>query len=370
MALKKGLSIIAFLAMVRYAIADYTDSPYFASGKLDLFYNYDLNNTQQVNTMVWTPVFKGGYGVTLPEHGAAGHYFGGFVRPILNDPTRGELILGAQSVVTGDAQDVDVQGEFRFPFGLGFGAGFVNREQSVEDVAFAKITFRRVWQDVHYFLTLQWQRYGNRDSPGGYAAFYDGPLMLSWGSDGEQWRSAVAYVAPDRGGDTLRPALEVFYVDNSIGVFQGPKLWLISGSLGYRNGFLGHQARLGRVMGPTGLEFSNPLSFLRPTFNRRLNSWELGDYADFRLLRQESPDGRRSETWEAVAYPLQIAGVGGLWNALFIGMSAENPKPGSTGYSALFGYHGRIEHLESSLRLQHDFSQRDTALFFSLIHWL
>ena len=42
-------------------------------------------------------------------------------------------------------------------------------------------------------------------------------------------------------------------------------------------------------MGPQGLEFGNPLGFLFPTWNRRLEVWELGKLGAARFERIEYP---------------------------------------------------------------------------------
>jgi PAS domain S-box-containing protein len=132
-------------------------------------------------------------------------------------------------------------------------------------------------------------------------ALYGKQLMASWGSDGEQWRSTVGYVAPDQGAAELRPAIEMFYVDNTIGQVNGSKDMMVTGSLGYRKGFLGHESRLGRAMGPTGVEFSNPLGYLNPNFNRRLTAWEVGELVNFRFIHKTLPNSGREETLETAS---------------------------------------------------------------------
>jgi hypothetical protein len=194
--------------------------------------------------------------------------------------------------------------------------------------------------------------------------------MAVWGSDGEQWRGTLAYVAPELGVHELRPAVEVFYVDNTIGQVNGSKEMMVTGSLGFRKGFLGHEARLGRAMGPTGIEFSNPLGYLNPNFNRRLTAWEVGEFVNFRFIHKTLPNAGREETLETAIYPTQLLGIDSLVNALFVGVGVTSPNPGQNGVSGLLGYHKRVENIESSFRVQHDFDRDDTSIFFSLIHWL
>lgn len=190
--------------------AGVADSPYFKGGKLDAFYDRKDNGDFQVNSILWTPIFKGGHGVQISETGGQDiNYFGGFARPLLTRPELGDLILGAQEVLQGDSKQTEVQGEYRLPSGLGFGGGFVDRNLSNQDIKFAKISYRNEWQSIKYIASTQWQSFQGQDSPGGYLALYNKQLMASWGSDGEQWRSTVGYVAPDRGVHELRPAIEI-----------------------------------------------------------------------------------------------------------------------------------------------------------------
>jgi len=367
----KILFFALLLGIQPYVYADNTDSPYFKGGKVDAFYDRKDNGDFQVNSLLWTPVFKGGHGVQVSETGGQDiNYFGGFARPLLTRPELGDLILGAQEILQGDSKQTEVQGEYRLPSGLGFGGGFVDRNLSNQDIKFAKMSYRNEWQSVKYIVSTQWQSFQGRDYPGGYVALYDKQLMASWGSDGEQWRSTVGYVAPDQGTDELRPAIEMFYVDNTIGQVNGSKDMMVTGSLGYRKGFLGHESRLGRAMGPTGVEFSNPLGYLNPNFNRRLTAWEVGEFVNFRFIHKTLPNNGREETLETAVYPGQLFRTGSLIDALFVGVGVTSPSPGQHGVSGLLGYHKRIDNIESSFRLQHDFDRDDTTLFFSLIRWL
>lgn len=365
------MPLMIALSFQSIAQADNTDSPYLKGGKLDAYYDRQDNGSFQVNSILWTPVVKGGHGIIVSETGAKDiNYYGGFVRPLLTHPEWGDLILGAQSIIQGNKNQVEVQGEYRLPFGFGFGGGFVDREANRQDVKFAKISFRNKWQDINYILSTQWQRYQNKDYAGGYVALYNKSLMATWGSDGEQWRSAFGYIAPDQGEKKLRPALEVLYVDNSIGNVDGSKDLMVTGSLGFRKGFLSHEARLGRAMGPTGMEFSNPHGYLNLDFNRRLTVWEVGDFVNFRFIHKTLPTGKREETLETALYPLQCLGNDNLLSALFVGVGNTSPNPSKDGVSGLFGYHKRIGNFESSARVQHDFDRNDTSLFVSVIQWL
>lgn len=309
-----------------------TDSPYFKGGKIDAYYDHKDNGDFLVNSILWTPVFKGGHGVQISA-------------------------TGAQEILQGDSKQTEVQGEYRLPSGLGFGGGFVDRSLSNQDIKFAKMSYRNEWQSIKYIVSTQWQSFQGRDYPGGYVALYNKQLMTSWGSDGEQWRSTVGYVGPDQGLNELRPGIEMFYVDNTIGQVNGSKDMMVTGSLGFRKGFLGHESRLGRAMGPTGVEFSNPLGYLNPNFNRRLTAWEVGDFINFRFIHKTLPNSGREETLETAIYPGQLLRTDSLIDALFVGIGATSPNPGQHGVSGLLGYHKRIDNIESSFRVQHDFDR-------------
>jgi 5-formyltetrahydrofolate cyclo-ligase len=368
--LNKGIFLASLFSVQPDAHAENTDSPYLKLGKIDTFYDRKDNGDFQVNSFLWSPVFKGGYGIVAPENGGQDtHYFGGYVRPLLTHPELGDVFLGAQEVLVGDSSQTEVQGEYRLPSGLGFGGGFVDREFSDQDIQFARVSYKNEWQGIRYILSTQWQNFQGQDYPGGYIALYNKALMASWGSDGEQWRSSFGYVAPDQ-GQLLRPALEVLYIDNTIGKVDGSKDLMISGSLGFRNGFLSHEARLGRAMGPTGMEFTNPVAHLNPTFNRRLNTWELGELVDFRYINKALPNGRREETLEAVVFPGQLLRNDSLLSSIFVGAGVTSPNPGEDGVSGLLGYAARIKHLGSNVRVQHDFDRDDTSLYFGLIYWI
>lgn len=368
---KLGLMLCLLGDMAAAGGSDNTSSPYFKGGKLDAFYDRKDNGDFMVNSIVWSPVIKGGYGALLPEIGAQEtHYFGAFVRPLLTQAAWGDLVLGAQAVTRDGIAQTEAQGEYRLPSGLGLAGGFVERDASEEDAHFIKISYRNEWRSIKYIMATQWQRYREQDDPGGYLAVYSKQLMATWGNDGEQWRVTAGYVAPDQGVGRLRPALEVFYVDNSIGQVIGSKDLMVSGSLGFRKGFLGHESRLGRAMGPTGVEFGNPLGYLNPNFNRRLTAWEIGEFVNFRFIHKALANGGREETLETVAYPWQALGAKSLFDALFIGLGTTHLNSGKNGVSGLAGFHQRYGNFESSARVQHDFDRDDTTLFVGVIHWL
>jgi hypothetical protein len=108
----------------------------------------------------------------------------------------------------------ETQGEYRLPTGvllpgsLGVGGGYVAQDRLGPDLWFAKLSYRSVlaygWQTI---ASVQLQEVGQRTSPGGYLALYNSRLMVTGGTDGEQWRTTVGYVHPATGGK-FRPAGE------------------------------------------------------------------------------------------------------------------------------------------------------------------
>lgn len=291
-----------------------------APGKIDSIVRAG-EREDTLNLMWWTPFVKGGLRVTEPAAGSSTRGFGVFVRPLLANGSKDDLIVGAHVVTAAGRTDWEAQAEYRLPSGIGFGGGVVRRETSAPDVSFVKLTYRNklansAWS---YIAEAQAQRMGGHESLGGYAAVYDPRLMLVYGNDGEQWRGTLGIVARERKGSAFRPALEVWHVDNTIGRFAGTRFWSIAGTAGFTGGFLSHPARLGRAMGPQGLEFANPVSFLSATWNRRLDPWEFGGLVGVGLVRNEFPNGTHNQRAEVVVFPFQLAGRKDALASLFAG---------------------------------------------------
>ena len=326
------------------------ENKYLHPGKIDFHYTH-TRSTDEYNTFLWSPGFKGGEGYIHNDNGKGQRYSGGYIRPLLPENGKGELILGFLDVDSPTTNDYEFQGEYRFPFGLGFGGGFVTRENAGNDISFEKISFRNKIADWNYIVSTQFQETEHEESPGGYLGLYDESKMFVYGNDGEQWRGTFGYITPDNKG-FFQPALETLFVDNSIGKFDGTKFLFINGTLKYQGGFLSHAARLGRAMGPTGLEYGNPLGFLTPTWNRRLDVWEIGGLANFRVDRVKSATGVVTERYEGLIYPFQfdsrpnafldsiylggfhsrswkdpsegaLAGVFGKWKSFLVGVGAD-----------------------------------------------
>jgi hypothetical protein len=257
-------------------------NPLFHPGMLD-FHQRVNDGGEVTNLALWAPVFRGGVGRIDPKHGPSLNYAGGFLRALAAAPDAGDLILAAQTLSSAGVETWEAQGEYRLPTGillpgsLGAGAGYVAWDRFGPDIWFAKLSYR---DELRYgwraIASVQLQEVGQRNSPGGYLALYNGRMMFTGGTDGEQWRTMVGYVHPATGGK-FRPAFEFFYVDETIGVGNGGKFLLATATLGYAGwGFLSHDSRLGRALGPQGLAFTNPNGFLQPMWNRLFDVTEVG----------------------------------------------------------------------------------------------
>jgi hypothetical protein len=369
-ALRRALTLFVIVAAGSLKAADerpfisydegvYSENPNLRPGKLDFLYRH-RRDLDQYNGFVWTPIFKGGAGALDPTVGESTHYGGGFVRPLAPWPDKGDLILGAQSVETPLDPIYEVQGEYRFPFGLGVGGGVVETLNPFSDVRFGKMTYRNKWRGWNYILEVQGQDTADRTEPGGYVALFNNYFMAVGGSDGEQWRVTGAVMAPET-WKVVRPVLEVLWVDNSIGQIVGPKVLFANATLKYEGGFLSHPARLGRAMGPQGLEFGNPLGFLNPTFNRRLEVWEMGSLADFRADRIELPTGAIQERYEGYVFPFQLQEARSFLDAAFVG-GAWSKSPVKDTPSIIGGIFAQFGFVKLSVGVEHQVEPRETMV--------
>lgn len=333
-------------------------------GKIDVFFSSTKNGINRYNLILWSPIFKGGFGSFSQQK----IYRGGFFRPLVTVSNVGELIVGLQSLDVGEETQIEIQGEYRFPFGLGIGGGIVERKENYNDVKFTKLSYRNSWQGLQFIVSFQEQQTAGKNSSGGYLALYNKKLMGVLGADGEQWRGTIGYVAPKNNDIKWRPSFEILYVDNTIGNLVGPQFIFANATLGFRGGFLSHPARLGRAMGPTGLEFGNPLGFLYPTFNRRLNVWELGGIADFRVVRLEL-NGDINEVWEIVFFPFQMFKVGRPFASnLFIGSQYNKNEDNDLTSVGMFGYSGKIGPIVVNLHGEIYFNNVKKSIFLGLIY--
>ncbi|MCE2485384.1 MAG: hypothetical protein J4F42_07710 [Desulfurellaceae bacterium] len=270
-------------------------NPLFHPGMVD-FHQRVNDGGETTNLALWTPVFRGG--------GSPLTYGGGFLRALAAAPDAGDLILAAQTVSGTGVAAWEAQGEYRLPTGvllpgsLGVGGGYVSQDRFGPDMWFTKLSYRDALEDGWQTIaSVQLQEVGQRTSPGGYLALYNSRLMFTGGTDGEQWRTTVGYVHPATGG-LFRPAFEFFYVDEAIGVGTGGKFLLATATLGYKGwGFLSHDSRLGRALGPQGLAFTNPNGFLQPMWNRLFDVTEVGGLLNGRVTEIRDVAGITNREW-------------------------------------------------------------------------
>jgi hypothetical protein len=343
-----------------------SNSPWVKPGKVDFLYR-GTEHGNEYNAFLWTPSFKGGGGFLNPRHQDSTTYLGGFARPLAVWPERGDLILGVNAVEDARRRDTDVQGEYRFPFGLGFGGGHVEASRAGNDITFGKTTWRSKVAQWNFILEMQGQDVGGSASPGGYAAVYNPQVMGVFGHDGEQWRATLGWVTPTN-HTMFRPVMEVLYVDNSIGHFDGPRVIFANASLNYRGGFLSHPARLGRAMGPQGLEFGNPLGFLTPTWNRRLDTWELGGLMNLRFEHIWRPDRTITERYEGLVFPFQFFDGGDILNPLFAG-GAYSSSAAQNSPSVLGGWSGKLAFVNFSVGVEYLFRPSETSVVVGVVDW-
>jgi len=360
------LAVFILINHIAFAVEGFSsNSKYLNPGKIDVHYLY-TKTTDEYNFILWTPVFKGGVGVVDYDTGGRTEYSGGYFRPLLPQDGKGELILGFLAVDTSLTYSYEFQGEYRFPSGIGVGGGFVSREDGGNDVEFGKISFRNIFSDWNYIIEVQCQEIADKKSPGGYATVYNDNFMFTYGNDGEQWRTVFGYIAEEN-KSIFRPAFEILYVDNTIGSVDGNQFLFINTTLKYKGGFLSHPARLGRAMGPQGLEFGNPLGFLSPTWNRRLDVWELGDLADFRLVRLEKPSGITTEKYEALMFPFQFDRNNDLLDSVYLGFFYSKDSSSSDSPGIMGGIFGKSGFLKVGLGADYNFDTDEKQIFIGII---
>lgn len=119
-------------------------------------------------------------------------------------------------------------------------------------------------------------------------------------------------------------------------------------------------------MGPQGLEFGNPLGFLTPTFNRRLEVWEEGSVANFRADRVEFSNGAVQERYEGVLFPMQVQTERTIADAVFIG-GAWIKAPDRETAAIVGGILASIRFLRLSVGIEHQFEPGETSVAVGLI---
>lgn len=348
----------------------------FAPGKIDLHHGQDRELTsgeRSINSIFWSQLIKGGYGFSDLKSGDV-HYGGIFA----TTPNSLEQQYGRFSVLSNfaDQNEVtryEVQSEYITPLGFGAGGGLLRSEGNT-DLWYTKLLYRGEVQSFQIQAEIQFQRMAElgENLPGGYLAIYNDTLTLAGGTDGEQWRVGVALTAPTGSFDRLRgfrPSAEVLFVDKGLGSLPGPRVVFANASLGYKGGFLSNAARMGRFMGPQGMAQGNPLGFVSPTFNRRLNTWELGGLADFRIDYRDFPDGQVYSKLEALIYPAQFLPEASIFDAIFVGGVGEWGERSAESAGVNSGFLWRYGALQLALNVEYLVAASDVEFTGGVIWW-
>jgi len=350
-------------------------------GKSDFFFR-NSGTVNQYNYILWTPLVKGGAGVFYNADGVtpARMYLGGYIRPLRDIQGKGEIIVGGHIETQNLAKVSEFQIEYRSRLGISGGGGFVAREFG-PDVAWAKLSYRGKFGDNwKYTTTLQAQYIDvGTDSkvyPGGYLAIYNPKYRIAGGYEGEQWRMQVGYIG-EKSDKFLRPAFEVLYVDNTVGSqLGGPRFLFVNATLRYWFGFLSNPASLGRAMGPTGLEYGNPLGYLTPgTWNRRLNPWELGTAVDFRLVHLAFAKENFRGKAELLFFPVELArrSTPSQWDNVFLGTYlAYASVPGfdvDAMPGVMAGYYQKFPKIHLGVQAEYDIDNNLPTFSVGVLHW-
>ncbi len=354
----------------------FAEDELFRPGLLD--FHLKINDNGNVsNVAIWTPLFRGGIGRTDPTQGTPTEYAGGFFRPLVKRPNAGDLVLAVQTTRSNDGTALEVQAEYRLPPGtltpgsLGLGGGYVKQDFG-PTIRFLKTSYRdTIGNALNVVGSLQVQETDQDSSVGGYFALYGTSLMLAGGTDGEQWRSAFGYIHPDRADGGMRPAFEVFRVDQTIGNLDGATFQLAMGTLRYSSGgFLQHESRLGRALGPQGLQFTNPVGFLQPMWNRLATVPEIGSLMSARVIETKLPSGFRFRESELIAYPFQFRERSALGNALFVGGGLRETTGSDDAPFLVGGAIGSFGGLRLIAESQWDFETDELRVFLTVQRFL
>ncbi len=326
------------------------------------------NDQDALNVTLWGPNLNGGIGSRRDGNGGDTTYVGAFFRPFGNNIDR-DLVFGVNYLNDNGISQSEAQGQYIGRDGVGFGLGYVEGLANSRDLYFTKFIYRKKHRDWNVYLSPQWQRNPDKNDLGGYLALSNDEVFMSAGTDGEQWRGLLGVVAERGKTASLQPTGEILYVDNSLGDRDGVKFFFVNGSLQYAGGFLSHQSRLGRALGPSGNHFGNPLSFLSQSWNRNADVWEIGQLANVRIIEAEFPNGQEVEIFETVVFPTQFVRDSSWANGLFLGFQNRDFRFESdtlqSGKAGLIGYKRQFGRALIASRLLHDFELSSNDLVFT-----
>jgi hypothetical protein len=332
-----ALAVFFSLAQRSLAAADSTASEpirpyvkYFNPSKVDVLVTFKEKYSNS-NFFFWSKSLKMGFGYVFNDL-AASHYGGAWFRPLSFTKYKGDLIIGANySMPTPVGKFYDIQIEHRHAFGLSYGGGVYQLGTTMKSINYwGKISFRKTIKKWSFIITAQVTPLTNGSKntadhirPGFYAALYHPVFMVVGGYAYTQFRTTLGLMSPKEGAK-YRPVFEALYIDNNTGGNKGLRYLFANATLGFDGGFLSHAARLGRAMGPTGLEFGNPLGFLSnpltvSNWNRKLSTWEMGRMVNFRVENFVLPTKDYNGYAQLAINPFQFDGSKNALDPIFVG---------------------------------------------------
>lgn len=280
--------------------------------------------------------------------------FGALARAAVGEAGTGEWVLGGNYLASADSRQWEIQAKYITPGGFGLGAGLIDAE-ATDELWFVNGIARGKRGALNYQFSALIQSGPGGLSPGGYAALYAEHLFISGGGDGEQWRILGAWSANSSHDSAFDPSIEFLFVDNDVGHVNGEKFLFVNGSLKRNKGFLSTGSRLGRALGPQGLQFANPVSFLSQPWSRTVDVWEIGEILNIRFARRTLPDGAVNTLAQTVVFPMQALGSEARYRGLFAGIQHQRDASRST--ALLFGHAGRLGRAWVSVVGSHDVEQ-------------
>jgi len=313
-------------------------------------------------------VLTGGFSYNYRD-GADDPSSGGmFFRPDLE--SEDELVLATSYVDQGRDSAFELQGKYTLEGGLGFATGYYRPGITGQsDVFFARVNYETSFAGGKLMLSPTGQKNADRDYDlGGYAVYTVGSLLAGGGFDGEEVRGVVNFNFPQPIGP-LRPAAEVFYVDNSVGDVPGAEVVLVTGTVSYSGGFLDPAFSVGRASGPSNVTYANPVSFTSLAWNRAYDVWEYGNYVNFRIFSLEAADNRTTD-YSAVIYPLQLLdNYEGLLERIYLGARHVTSDLDSDADGAIAGYYGTLfGKFSGGLSFTYDVQDEQGEVVFGLVY--
>lgn len=297
------------------------ESP-FSPGLFEALHNH-TEAFEQDNLALWTPMLVGGIGSIRPDQGGAVRY-GNLA--VTSEPmsASGRQVLGMYGFVqTPGSWASEGHGEYRWSvaadeqFALGGGLAELDNGR---DYGYAKFGVRSQIGRLHYLGYLTANTYRGGISPGFYSAVHNDQYFAGGELSADRHTIVLGYAA-EKGDRYFRPAFEYFAFDRGIGQVGGANFTMISTTLRFADsGYFTVGARLGRALGPSGVQLTNPVGFLLPTWNRLAGIWEIGRLLNLRYQEfQPFPGAPRSRVGEAVLFPADLFAGSSFPKAIFAG---------------------------------------------------